>query len=294
MGRVDSRLIAVNTLLFGSMPIEKVCDLVKAAGLDWIEPAYISTYLDFDEATMFTEAKGIQLAQMIANAGLKAHAIAAHMDIGDENAVERMTKRIEFAAAFGVGILISNASNIVKQSRFIENIEKVSEIALKSHMVLALENPGDGEGALMKDGRSGAAFVKSLGLPNVRMNYDVSNALSYAKAQLDVTQDATEALADEATVYLHLKDMKSKGNGLEFCPIGDGIVGYREFFKILLESGRKLPISLEMPIQYERGADFRMYPRNTPVDRTLMLNTICRSMENIERMLLGLEQDACS
>ncbi|PKL13369.1 MAG: hypothetical protein CVV52_06225 [Spirochaetae bacterium HGW-Spirochaetae-8] len=294
MGCVDSRLIAVNTLLFGSTPIERICEVVKAAGLDWIEPAYISSYLDFNEATLFTEAKGRQLAEVIANAGLKTHAIAAHMDIGDENAVERMTKRIEFAAAFGVGTLISNASCVAKLPRFVENIEKVSEIAQKAHIVLALENPGDGEGALLKDGRSGVAFVKSLRIPNVRMNYDVSNALSYAKAQLDVTEDAREALADEATVYLHLKDMKSKGNGLEFCPIGDGIVGYRKFFKILLESGRKLPISLEMPIQYERGPDFRMYPRNAPIDRHLMLNTICRSMENIERMLLGLEQDACS
>ena len=151
---------------------------------------------------------------------------------------------------------------------------------------MALENPGDGFDAILADGLTGTKFIKELGLSSVGVNYDVCNALTYSLNELDMLTEIETTVLDEAITHLHLKDMRRNSEGfLEFCPIGEGIVDYTNFFKKLVQRGRFIPLSLEMPIQFYRGSDNLMVAKDFGITPAQMLDVLKTSRENIDKHL---------
>jgi len=276
---------AVNTLLFGTLPFSKIAALIKVAGFDWVEPTYIHSYLDFDDVKQFSAVQGKSVFQQASDAGLKIRAVAAHMDLGDNDSVEKMARRIEFAQAAQAGMVITNASSTAKYATFADNLEQIQKLAEQGNVVVALENPGDGSGALLTNGRAGAAFINSLGFERIRFNYDVSNALSYAKNGLDTALDAAQSISDACVVHLHFKDMRYWNGRLEFCAIGDGLVDYPAVLNAMAATDRSVPASLEMPISFYRNEQFLMQRRPEPVSEAEMVEVLKRSKANLEQIV---------
>lgn len=275
--------IAVNLLVFQNMPFYEALDHVVEAQCSIVELAYTAGYAIFDEYEAFTEKSAIKIGALLEQKGLSCRSVAAHMDLGSEDAIERFVARLQFSSQVGASIVITNTSTIDKKKQFVHNLRILSEKAEQLGLIIALENPGDGKNNLFPNGETGALLIKELGLQNVRLNYDFSNSLSYSALQLDSEKDCVCAVPMSAN--LHLKDMKrwenATGHGWDFCAIGEGDHDYPLLIEIVKKTNKKLPMSLELPLHMQRGPDFLMHKCHKTRNKEYLITAIRQSIDNI-------------
>lgn len=220
------------------------------AGAEWIELAFIGGYVDFSEAD-FDPAPARDLGARIAGAGLRVHAVSAHMDLGDPRPETdaMLARRLRFAASLGARFLISNAGLAARSDAICRRIEAALPLCHAAGVVLALENPGHGSGALIRNAVDGAALVRGFDDPALRLNYDAGNAYSYSGGSLQPAADVGQ-MADTGLIgHLHVKDLRQDGDGWRFCAAGDGLVDYAPLWPLLPVD---MPLSLELPLRLTR------------------------------------------
>lgn len=243
------RIISVSTAVFDGYGFDAAIDGIAACGAGWIEPAYIGGYVDFGEADL-TEAAAEALSRRIRAGGLRVNAVSAHMDLGSArpSTDEMLARRVRFAAALGARFLITNAGLAAQKDAVHRRIEAILPICHAAGVVLAVENPGHGAGALVGHAADGDMLVRHFDDPRLRMNYDAGNAYSYSGADLQPGADI--ARADMASIgHLHIKDLRAKGRDWEFCAAGAGEVDYAALWPLIPAD---LPLSLELPLRLRR------------------------------------------
>ncbi len=276
--------IAVNLLVFNKASLNDALDAVGKTDSRLVELAYTSGYAVFDETIAFTEKSADAIREALQERGLGCRSIAAHMDLGMEDSIDRFHRRLQFAYWVGATIVISNASTIDRRQQFEHNINELSRIAADLGIGIGLENPGDGSGNLLSNGVAGAELISSLGLANVGLNYDYSNAISYSAMTLDEELDCARAV--EKSINLHLKDLKKQKGALvwDFCSIGEGDHDYSILFRHMKKWGGAIPMSLELPLHMQRGSDLLMRPKKRPLEQDECVQAIRQSMQNINRL----------
>ncbi len=279
---IECHDIAVNTLIYRSMTPERMLGCISEAGAAWVEFAFTDNYSNFVEEDVFTLKEARRLSRLLADSGLRSYAIAAHTDLGADDVVDRFKRRMEFTARLGARMIITNASTLGRRKEFLLNVQELSVFAEKLELVIALENPGDGEGNLIPTGKEGALLMREIDSPYIGLNYDYCNAFSYTKTMLDPDDDVPEAL--RVAAHLHLKDMAESEEGWKFCAVGDGVVDYSILFNQLKDIPRPIPMSLELPLHMKRGADYRMSRLAVPPDEGQVISSIRRSLSNISRL----------
>ena len=252
--------VAFSTVIVDGYDLAEGLSLLAAAGVDEVEPAFIGGYMPFSEAT-FTPAAGSELGRMIAGNGLTARAISAHIDLGAHDSAARLLRRLDFALAMGVTTVISNATSADRAEAFRATLRAVLPEFARAGAVLALENPGHGSGALIPNGAAGAQVAAAIGRPSLRLNYDIGNAVTYARGEIDIAADLAAALP--WAVRLHLKDVAPEGEDWVFCALGQGFVGYGT--RVLAGPCANLPpVAIEHPLRLWRPG------RGDPVARPLV------------------------
>lgn len=259
-------MISISTVVFDGHDMQQGFDVLAALGVDGVEPAFINGYVDFDE-TAFLPSAAARMNVMLAQSGLQAAALSAHIDLGEPDSAERLLRRADFAARIGAPILVTNATSHNKRAAFVATLDRCLPEFAAMGVVLALENPGHGTDAMIVDGVSGAALVGEFNHPALRLNYDIGNAMTYGACQTSAADDLASALPWCA--HLHLKDVAINGADWGFCPIGDGNIGYAsllgwlfrqpdvpdygiELPLRLLRPGRKDPVRLPDPVNMAR------------------------------------------
>lgn len=191
---------------------------------------------------------------------LKIISMGSHMDLGQTNAAAIIKKRMEFAKMIGAGTIITNASRNSHQMAFYKNMDKLIAYAEKTDLIIALENPGDGQDQLLGSGTEGIVVLERLGSDRVRLNYDFSNVFTYSKGKKHPEQELTMLLPYIG--HLHLKNVKLQKGQWIVCGIGEGIIDYRRIlrqFPALLN----VPMSIELPIGFGYDAQFNFAKRET-------------------------------
>ena len=238
---------AFSTVILDGQDLASGADLLAAAGVTEVEPAYIEGYIPFDETT-FTAAHGQAMARLFAARGLRVRAVSAHTDLGGADGLARLLRRLDFAVGLGAEVVISNATAAANRDALLRMLDAALPRLEAACVVLALENPGHGAGALIPDGRAGAALVSSVGSNWLRLNYDIGNAFTYAKGAIDLRADLSAARP--FACRLHVKDVRQQGADWHFCPPGQGIVGYGSGIPPAALSG--LLMTVEHPIRLWR------------------------------------------
>ncbi|WP_245293145.1 sugar phosphate isomerase/epimerase family protein [Mongoliimonas terrestris] len=262
---MTSRPFPVSTALFDGHPMALAIDEIARAGATHVEPAFIHGYVDFDE-TAFADPAADTLARRVCDAGLAVAGVSAHIDLGEPDAGALLARRIRFASRLGARVLITNGGRTDRQGAVLATIADALPALQAAGVVLALENPGHGSGALIGCGRDGAALVAEIGDPLVRMNLDVGNAVTYAGGRLDLAADVTAALP--AIAHVHLKDVATAGPDYVFTALGDGDVGYGRLWPLLQTLPSHVPFALELPLRLDRPgrADPVRRARALPID----------------------------
>lgn len=269
------RIISVSTAVFDGHGLDAAIANIAESGAGWIEPAYIGGYVDFDE-TDLEEPAAQALSRQVQAAGLRVRAVSAHMDLGDarSDTDAMLARRIRFAAALGARFLITNAGQAAARAAIYRRIETVLPICHASGVVLAVENPGHGTGALIGNAVDGARLVQHFDNPALRMNYDAGNACSYSGGLLQ--PDADVRRIDPAMIgHLHVKDFCDEGADWTFCAAGDGLVDYAALWPLLPAD---LPLSLELPLRLRRPGHGDPQRQAAPVPLAGIVRAIERSM----------------
>ncbi len=245
---------------------------IAAAGGGYVEPAFIRGYVDFDES-MFADSEASKLRQTADNAGLGINAVSGHLDLSGPDALDALSRRVTFAAGLGAKFLMTNAGPMTNRADIRGTIDAILPRLEQAGIVLALENPGQGNGDLLGNARLGASFIREIGSRHVCLNHDAGNVFTYSDEATQPAQDIAAAL--DAVGHAHLKDVISTDAGWAFCAVGDGSVDYEAYWAVLPPT---LPISIELPLRLERPQRRDPQRRNTPVDVATIRRALRRSL----------------
>ena len=244
------RIVAVNEAIFDGHELDVVLEELAALGVGHVEPSFTQGYTEERERGFFTEANGARIGKRISASGLGCIAVSSHMDLGEPDAAKVFADRIAFAAGLGARFIISNSTVRTKRETFLANMAALARDAEAAGVVIALENPGHGEGALIDGGETAAEVLAAVGSPFVRFNYDIGNVHTYFHGAVDPCADLADALSVAA--HLHVKDIAAFGQDWRFVPIGSGDVGYGPILAAVAAQAPDIPIALEIPLRLTR------------------------------------------
>lgn len=240
---------AVSTAAFDGHPLEAALDAIATLGAGRVEPAYIRGYTAFDEDDL-SEPAAARLAGLLADRGLGAQAVSAHMDLSRPGAAAMLARRIRFAASLGAPILVTNAGPAAARETILARLDGARAALEETGVTLALENPGHGAGDLIGRAGDGAALVEAVGDPLVRLNLDLGNLVTYAGgAALDLV---ALARALPLAAHAHLKDVAEEGPHWRFVPLGGGLVDWLAVRRLIDRHAPSLPLAVELPLRLSR------------------------------------------
>jgi sugar phosphate isomerase/epimerase len=243
------RRLSISTVAFDGYSLATALQEIADLGVNYVEPAYIQGYVDFDE-TAFGEANAAVVARALSDAGLSAFAVSAHVDTGQPVAVDQLKRRLDFAQRIGAEAVITMASTRTLQAQFFANMEQLVPFSEEAGMVIALENAGFGSDNLIATAADAAAVAKAIGSPCLRINYDFGNILVCSEEAIRPEPDFAEVLS--WAVQFHVKDVQSLNDRYSFPAIGDGSINYRQILADLAASGDRTPLGLELPLRLSR------------------------------------------
>lgn len=264
--------IAINTLAFNGYPWETALHETARAGVQFIEPVYISKYDPALKESYFTQPNARNLLSQIKQEGLSVRSMASHMDMGLADTVDIFQKRMEFAKTLGAGIILTNTSHMGNERQFFKNMAILSGIAHDLQLTIGLENPGDGQSYIMNNAADGVRILEILDPEWIKLNYDFSNIHTLSKGR--ITYDTGLGNALPYIGHLHLKNIRQHDGHWVVCSLGEGIVNYKEIFRAY-PALRDIPMSIELPVRfgYDKEFNFVLQDREGP------------SLENIHSIL---------
>jgi sugar phosphate isomerase/epimerase len=189
---------------------------------------------------------------------------------------------MDFAAALGAKVINTNAAVRAYAESFFRNIEALAGHAERLDMIIALENPGNGEDNLFNLARDGLDLVEQIGSAYVRLNYDAGNTVSHRPGQVDPAQDALAAMP--ACAHVHLKDVQTRPEGYFFVPLGEGEVGCATILKAM--RGREgLNLAIELPLRLHRNLAAQPVRRGSRVNLSEIETALRRSLTFVQNQL---------
>ena len=288
-----SEILSISTSAFDGYDFPTILKEISQLGASYVELAFIQGYMDFFDEDYFSEINAKMIQGLLSDTDLSCFAFSAHMDLAAKGAVDTLKKRMVFAKTVGAKIIVTNAAPRPQEKEFIQNIVALADIAKSLDMIIALENPGDGKENVVNSGETGAFIIKHIASDWVRLNYDFGNVISHFFERLRPEEDFIYALPFSA--HLHIKDVKSNGQGWSFVEIGKGSIDYSFILKTLASKYPQIPISLEIPLRItrDRNASPRRAASPLPLDEIRnVLKGSLRYVKGIIENRVGTNCDA--
>lgn len=274
-----SRIISVSSMAFDGYSLETALDELAALGVQYVEPASVDKVFQHLVEADFCDGRAAWLREQMRARGLSCISLSAHMDLTQADSVNRFRRRLEFAHAIGARIVNTIAGPNTGLAGFRTNIPAIASRAADLGLTLALENHGD----LVDRGRQIVEFVKGIGIPAVRLNYDTGNAWYYAKGELDAAAELNEV--KPVVAHVHLKDPRVEDGLMRWVALGDGVLDLPGVGRILRTRLPLAPVSIELSLR-QRSRDFE--PRwKTPDIPSLpeIRGIITRSLQALAKAL---------
>ncbi|MHC4456560.1 MAG: sugar phosphate isomerase/epimerase family protein [Planctomycetota bacterium] len=280
---MEEQVITVSTIAFQGYELPTVLREIAASGVQYVEFAFIMGYSEDLSEETFSPRNARTLKGLLENYGLKTVALAAHMDLGLENAVSAFKCRMDFAKQLGARMVLTNSSVEKNRDIFLHNMEKLAEYAESLDVTIAFENPGDGQNNLIPCGRDGAEIVNKINSPFVRLNYDFCNTFSYSKGKLRPEQDFQHAFPYAS--HVHLKDMRADDRGWYFSEIGSQLIDYDQILSFLFRQPERIPIGLELPSRVRRDKSFNPHKKTVTPSLEDIRSIVKTSVEYVQGVL---------
>ncbi|MFB3816881.1 MAG: sugar phosphate isomerase/epimerase family protein [Candidatus Methylomirabilales bacterium] len=275
------RIVSVSTMAFDGYSLEQALDELAALGVEYVEPASVDRIFQHLAEADFCDARAAWLRDELTARRQRCHSLSAHMDLTQADSVERFTRRLEFAKAIGASTVNSIAGPAANLAGFRANIPALARRAEALGLTIALENHGD----LLDRGGQILEFIRAVGHPAVRVNYDTGNAWYYSKGGVDPVAELRELAP--AVAHLHVKTPKVVDGLMRWVALGDGELDLRGIGRVLRERMPGVAVSYELsPRQRSREFEPRWRAPEVPPLPELR-RTIRASLEGLRGVLAG-------
>jgi len=258
---------------------------IAETGVDLVEVAFIEGYTDPFTEDYFNEENAAQISALLAEYGLECMSFSSHVDLSREEIVDIFKKRMTFARKLGAQYIISNAAPLPNKYRFMENIAQLGQTAASLDMIMALENPGDGNPNVIDSAEPAARTIDQIGLASVKINYDFGNLLSHCFGKLKPEHDYKHVVAQ--TAHFHIKDVAEDDSGWYFTEIGKGVIDYQTILEELSTVSDSVPLSLEIPLRVTRAPDASPRKAAQPVDLAEIRRVMTGSVNFVKKVISG-------
>ena len=279
---MKSRIISISTAPYDGYEFPAILDSISSCGVQHVEPAFIVGYTEPFDEDAFNEASAKQHAAWLKESGLACFAFSSHIDLGIPGADRIFARRMDFAGALGAKVINTNAARRDRAESFFRNIEVLAAHAERLNMIIALENPGNGEDNLFNLAKDGLDLVERIGSPHVRLNYDAGNTISHRPRKVDPAQDALVAMP--ACAHVHVKDVQTRPEGYFFVPLGQGEVGCATILEAVRDR-ENLNLAIGLPFRLHRDPAAQPVRQSSPVDLLEIETTIRRSLSFVQEHL---------
>jgi sugar phosphate isomerase/epimerase len=243
------RIVSVSTMAFDGYSLEQALDELAGLGARYVEPASVDKVFQHLVEADFCPARAAWLHGELRARGLACHSLSAHMDLTLPDSVERFVRRLEFGHAIGASTVNSIAGPTANLAGFQANIAAIANRARELGLTVALENHGD----LLDSGRQILDFVRAVGDPAVRVNYDTGNAWYYSKGRIDPVEELR--LLAPVVGHVHVKTPRVEAGLLRWSALGEGELDVTAVGRVLRERLPRVAISYELSPR-QRARDF--------------------------------------
>jgi len=273
------RIVSVSTMAFDGYPLETALDELAALGVKHVEPASVDKIFQHLVEEDFCPARANRLRRELTERGLSCLSLSAHMDLTRPDSVERFQRRLEFARNLGARCVNSIAGPAENLDGFRRNLPAIAERAKDLGVVIALENHGD----LLDRSAQILEFIREIGHPAVRVNYDTGNAWYYSRGAIDPVEEL--ALLAPVVAHAHLKSPKIVDGLLCWAALGDGVLDLPRLARVLTERMPGVPVSYELSPR-QRSRDFEPRWRAPEIPRLQEIRSlIAESLTALGRLL---------
>jgi sugar phosphate isomerase/epimerase len=267
--------LIISTAAYDGYDLAVAFSEIAQTGMDLVEVAFIEGYTDPFTEDYFNDENAARLSGLLAEFGLTCLSFSSHVNLAQEGIVTIFKKRMIFAQKLGARYIISNAAPLADKDQFMQNIAELGQTAASLDMIIALENPGDGNPNVIDSAEPASRAIKEIGLASVTINYDFGNLLSHCFSKLKPEQDYKHVLHQAG--HFHIKDVAyDETNGWFFTEIGKGSIDYRTILEDLTAYSDTVPLSLEIPLRVTRAPDASPRRAAQPV-----------ALEEIRRVMTG-------
>jgi len=173
------------------------------------------------------------------NYGIEIFALGGHSRLLKNKSLENFKKVLDMAEILNVKYVSTDTGEIENKEDekiFYKEIIELINYASTKNISICIEMHGN----WFNSGKKGYDILKSIGNPNIKINYDTGNVIYFDNTRPE--NDIKYALPFLG--FIHLKDSSGKYKDWDFPPIGDGKVDFKKIFEAIKDY--KGPISLEI------------------------------------------------
>lgn len=275
--------ILISTAAFDGYNLATAIEEIATVGADGVEVAFIEGYTEPFTEEDFNQTHADEILSHLKKHGIACRSFSAHMDLTKENGVEIFKHRMIFARMLGADTIVTNAAPLAKKEEFLSNITQLGQAAKTIGIKIGLENPGDGKANVIDTASQAGPVIDEIALETVGLNYDFGNLISHCFEKVKPEEDYRFALPQ--TNHYHVKDVVRQGGSWEFCPIGEGMIDYKEILSAIASDPRPLPVSLEIPLRLARAADASPIRADKRADLDFIRQVLKRSMDFVRQAL---------
>lgn len=277
-GAFSVETVSISAVAYDGYDLATTLQSIRGLGMKVVELAHIAGNSEtFDERNL-DRSHAEQARELLERYGLTCHCLSAHMDLSVEGGVAAMERRLAYAHMVGARYVATKSAPADRRAQLMENLAHMAVMAADLNITILLENPSAGDGDVVDDGPSGAAFLAEAGLDNVGLNYDFGNLMSRHQGRLRPETDCLPALP--LSPHLHVKDVQRIDAGWGHTAIGQGDIDYRTILDEVRRMEQLPLISIELPTRMVRHVDGAPYPPLPPmpigeIERLLVQSVAC-------------------
>ena len=269
---------SLGTNLCMGYTLEEALDILKTNGFDHAEISSIYNMCEHVEPGKMTPEYAEGIKTMLEQKKMKCYAVAGHVDPTYDEQCAMLLKKLEFAGRIGAKIVNTNAGARGREKELFENLKKLIPMAEKWNVIIGLESHGD----IIHTAQESVAIFKKINHPLVRFNYDTGNTYFYCNGNVQIEEDIK--YGEEYLAYIHLKDIRIRGDQVEYVPIGEGDLNFPKLFEWLKSLGRTLPCGLEIPI-HVKGVLGNIKPAGVPLPKDIIAKAISNSVSCVNSLI---------
>jgi sugar phosphate isomerase/epimerase len=243
--------LAVSTQCYHSYSLEDALAGIAAAGATSVELSSVPGWTEHVPRDA-SAAEIDRIKGLLAQHGLTAISLSGHSDLVTNDGVTQFRKALRLATAFGTqyvttstgGHDASSAGSLDEQREaFLARIGGLADEAAADGITICLET----HGGLLATGAMASDLVRTIGKPNVGINYDPGNVIFYGNTR----PEGDIAAAVDHLVHMHVKDKAGGTQEWNFPSVGSGYIDFGALLATADAAGFTGPCSIEIEFQGE-------------------------------------------